>query len=176
MKGMILGAIVLLLTCSCTVSEPKLLDSTVVKAGDSWSPLTSLVENGLIHCESGGNGYTFELHAFDGSFFVQQENEEPQFVSHLIIKGSGDAYWEHFIPSNPSLSWNGTQTFVEVLVRKEDRYVGYAVVKIEYLEHNARYFPTVVECKEVSPHFGRDIEVSQETLLKMMDVVIQKYK
>lgn len=64
--------------------------------------------------------------------------------------------------------------FLEVLIKKDNRYVGYAVVAVE-LEEEIYYSATVVECKEVLEQEDLVEGLSKETLQQMIDDVIQKY-
>lgn len=144
-----------------------------------WSPAVSLWGE-LIHCglDETGDDYVFEIHARHGSFYVKQGIDEPRLnVTDLVIEGSGNVYWRtHSIsyPEFPTLDWEGVKTFLEVFIKKDDKYVGYAVVAIERTE-NRIYTPTVVECKEILQQEGAENELSKETLQGIIDDVIEKY-
>ncbi len=174
---LVLCTIVSVFGCSCTSSKIKMADSTVVESNGYWSPYVSFW-NPLIHCGSDEDGYVFEVHARHGSFYVNPDGDEPVvYVTDIIMEGSGDAYWCHHnvsYPTAPSLTWKGVKTFLEVFIKKDNRYVGYAVVAVE-LEEEIYYSATVVECKEVLEQEDLVEGLSKETLQQMIDDVIQKY-
>ena len=174
---MALCIILSFLGCSCASSGIKLTNSTVVKSNGSWYLLSSFWPP-LIQCESDEEGYVFEIHARHGSFYVKQDGDEPAvYVADLVIEGSGDAYWYYYnvsYPAHASSYWAGEKTFLEVLIKKDNRYVGYAVVAIEADDYS-EYCATVVECKEVLRQEDLGEGLSKETLQQMIDDVIQKY-
>ncbi len=159
--------------CSGSTSEITLIDSDAVQPADSWSPAVSFWGDGLIRCESDGEEFVFEIHACDGSFFVQDGNE-PRRVSDLVIDGAGDAYWQYWSASDPVTPWAGTKTFLEVLIKKGDSYVGYAVVKVERPENIGTYSATVLVCKEVLHPGSNGQSLSSETIRQMMDAAKQE--
>lgn len=165
--------------CSCASSKMKLTDSTVVKStSESWSPTISFRGNGLIYCESDGDDYVFEIHARHGSFLIERDDRESFYVTDIVIEGSGYAYWQYDSVSYPvssSLTWAGLKTFLEVFIRKNNQYVGYAVVTVERPEDIWTYSATVIECKEVLQQEDSTNGLSKETLQQMIDNVINKY-
>ncbi len=174
---MALCIILSFLGCSCASSGIKLTDSTIVESNGSWSPVRSFWYP-LIHCGSDEDGYVFEVHARHGSFYVKPDGDEPVvYVTDLVIEGSGGAYWQWntvSYPAHASSYWAGEKTFLEVLIKKDNRYVGYAVVAIE-TDNYTEYCATVVECKEVLGQEDLGEGLSKETLQQMIDDVIQKY-
>lgn len=171
----VLCTVIVTFLSACTSSEICMVDSMMVEPGDSWSPLRSLVEDGLIHCTAGEDDYIFELYARDGSFLVLQGDGETQRVADLTIEGSGYAYWEYFSASAPDAvsHWEGTKTFIEVFIKQNDTYKGYAVVKVEFHEDACDYIATVLECKEIQRQEVQKYELSKESLQQMIDTVIQ---
>lgn len=170
----VLCAVIVTFLSACTSSEIRMVDSMMVEPGDSWSPLRSLVENGLIHCTAGEDDYIFELHACDGSFLVLQEDSETQYVVDLTIESSGYAYWKYFLAPDAASRWEGTKTFIEVFIKQNGTYIGYAVVKVEFYKDACDYRATVLECKEIQRQEVQKYELSKETLQQMIDAVKQK--
>lgn len=172
---MILCMMIFLSSCSHDPPKVAMADSTAVRSEDSYSPAMSFMGRGVIYCESDEDDCTFEIHARDGSFFVQQDDGS-QHVSDLVIEGSGGAHWTSVLPSNSDSSadwWHGAKNFLEVLIKKDNQYVGYAVVAVETPEDVVHYHATVVECKEILPQENQTSALSKETLQQMIDTVIQ---
>lgn len=161
------------LLSSCASPETALTDSTVVEASEPWSPLKSFRGNGLIHCGSEEEDHTFEIHARDGSFLVEQEGGKSLYAADLVIEGSGDAHWQYFPASDPAMPWEGTKTFLEVLIMKNGQYVGYAVVAVERPEDIWSYRATVVACKEALQEKSSADALSKEALQQTIDDVIE---
>lgn len=162
----ILCAIVFLSGCSCTSSKIPMIDSTAVKPLASYSPGVSFVGDGLIYCEADVDNCVFELHAHDGKFAVRPCVDIQHFVTNLTIEGSDDVHWENY-------GWYGKKTFLEILIKKNDKYVGYAVVAVEDPDDDYWYDATVIECKEISPQKSQEYELTAEMLQEMIDTVIQ---
>ena len=144
--------------------------------GDSWSPLDSIERAGVIHCETEEDNYSFEVHAYDGSFLVEQQNGKMQYVSDLVIEGVGDAHWENVSSNGEIQPWDGEKTFLGVLIKRDDKYVGYATIMIERPENNWRYNATIINCKELSPEERSNSEIMPEDLYKMIDSAIESAK
>ena len=64
---------VMLFITGCTTNhlDNVMINSNAVQVGDSWSPLDSIERAGVIHCETEEDNYSFEVHAYDGSFLVE---------------------------------------------------------------------------------------------------------
>ena len=79
---------VMLFITGCTTNhlDNVMINSNAVQVGDSWSPLDSIERAGVIHCETEEDNYSFEVHAYDGSFLVEQQNGKMQYVSDLVIE------------------------------------------------------------------------------------------
>lgn len=119
---------------------------------------------GVIHCETEEDNYSFEVHAYDGSFLVEQQNGKMQYVSDLVIEGVGDAHWENVSSNGEIQPWDGEKTFLGVLIKRDDKYVGYATIMIERPENNWRYNATIINCKELSPEERSNSEIMPEDL------------
>lgn len=175
----VLCTVIVTFPSACAPSEARMVDSTMVEPGYSWSPLRSFIEDGLIHCTAREDGYIFELYAHDGSFLVLQADGETQNAADLTIEGSGYAYWEYYSASAPDAVppwkgiWRGTKTFIEVYIRQNDTYKGYAVVKVECHEDASDYIATVLECKEIRRQEAQEYGLSKEALQQMIDTAIQ---
>ena len=137
--------------CTTNHLDNVMINSNAVQVGDSWSPLDSIERAGVIHCETEEDNYSFEVHAYDGSFLVEQQNGKMQYVSDLVIEGVGDAHWENVSSNGEIQPWDGEKTFLGVLIKRDDKYVGYATIMIERPENNWRYNATIINCKELSP-------------------------
>lgn len=153
-----------------------MINSNAVQVGDSWSPLDSIERAGVIHCEAGEDNYSFEVHAYDGSFLVKQQDGKMQYVSDLVIEGAGDAHWENVSSNGEILPWDGEKTFIGVLIKQDDQYVGYAAIMIERPENNWRYNATIINCKEIAPEERSNSEIMSEDLYKMIDSAVESAK
>ena len=169
---------VMLFITGCTTNhlDNEMISSNAVKVGDSWSPLDSIERAGVIHCETEEDNYSFEVHAYDGSFLVEQQNGKMQYVSDLVIEGVGDAHWENVSSNGEIQPWDGEKTFLGVLIKRDDKYVGYATIMIERPENNWRYNATIINCKELSPEERSNSEIMPEDLYKMIDSAIESAK
>ena len=151
---------VMLFITGCTTNhlDNVMISSNAVQVGDSWSPLDSIE------------------HAYDGSFLVEQQNGKMQYVSDLVIEGVGDAHWENVSSNGEIQPWDGEKTFLGVLIKRDDKYVGYATIMIERPENNWRYNATIINCKELSPEERSNSEIMPEDLYKMIDSAIESAK
>ena len=95
-----------------------------------------------------------------------------QYVSDLVIEGVGDAHWENVSSNGEIQPWDGEKTFLGVLIKRDDKYVGYATIMIERPENNWRYNATIINCKELSPEERSNSEIMPEDLYKMIDSAI----
>lgn len=164
---LLLGAVIALACCSCGGREVEMTDIGAVTAEDIWSPVRSYVGAGFIHCGTDGDDRVYELHARDGSFL----REDGELTADLTVEGSGGVYWEYFPASGSSQTpWDGTRTFLDILIRDGGQYVGYAVVAVERPESSYVYTPTVIACQETRLAEG----VSRELLQQMIDDAIEK--
>ena len=85
----VLCTVIVTFPSACAPSEARMVDSTMVEPGYSWSPLRSFIEDGLIHCTAREDGYIFELYAHDGSFLVLKADGETKNAADLTIDCSG---------------------------------------------------------------------------------------
>lgn len=108
--------------------------------------------------------------------FVEQQNGKMQYVSDLVIEGVGDAHWENVSSNGEIQPWDGEKTFLGVLIKRDDKYVGYATIMIERPENNWRYNATIINCKELSPEERSNSEIMPEDLYKMIDSAIESAK
>lgn len=99
-----------------------------------------------------------------------------QYVSDLVIEGAGDAHWENVSSNGEIQLWDGEKTFLGVLIKRDDKYVGYATIMIERPENNWRYNATIINCKELSPEERSNSEIMPEDLYKMIDSAIESAK
>ena len=131
---------VMLFITGCTTNhlDNVMINSNAVQVGDSWSPLDSIERAGVIHCETEEDNYSFEVHAYDGSFLVEQQNGKMQYVSDLVIEGVGDAHWENVLSNGEIQPWDGEKTFLGVLIKRDDKYVGYATARRVTLRNSGK--------------------------------------
>ena len=92
------------------------------------------------------------------------------------IEGVGDAHWENVSSNGEIQPWDGEKTFLGVLIKRDDKYVGYATIMIERPENNWRYNATIINCKELSPEERSNSEIMPEDLYKMIDSAIESAK
>lgn len=173
---LIICAMFFITGCTNNHLNNAMINSNAVQVGDSWSPLDSIERAGVIHCEAGEDNYSFEVHAYDGSFLVKQQDGKMQCVSDLVIEGAGDAHWENVSSNGEILPWDGEKTFIGVLIKQDDQYVGYAAIMIERPENNWRYNATIINCKEIAPEERSNSEIMSEDLYKMIDSAVESAK
>lgn len=173
---LIICAMFFITGCTNNHLNNAMINSNAVQVGDSWSPLDSIERAGVIHCEAGEDNYSFEVHAYDGSFLVKQQDGQMQYVSDLVIEVAGDAHWENVSSNGEILPWDGEKTFIGVLIKQDDQYVGYAAIMIERPENNWRYNATIINCKEIAPEERSNSEIMSEDLYKMIDSAVESAK
>ena len=157
----------------CSVSEGKIrsIDSNIIKVLDSWSPLYSalIYRQGLpIELGSSDQNYVFEIHAQNGSFNISSDNKI-QRTTDLICSSSEIIYWLYYAADETDEPWHGTTTFIDVIIRKGEHYVGYGVIKIESPNDIGVYNAIVVECKEFPRIWNRYQNISLEEITQMIN-------
>lgn len=80
------------------------------------------------------------------------------------------------IDNGEILPWDGEKTFIGVLIKQDDQYVGYAAIMIERPENNWRYNATIINCKEIAPEERSNSEIMSEDLYKMIDSAVESAK
>ena len=158
--------------CSPSETGVKSAESDIIKASDSWSPLTSLSSDGLsVDFASDKENAAFIIHACDGSLSISK-SDGIQHVSDITLGNGETAYWTYYPIKETDLPWNGTTAFLEVLIMEGEHYVGYGVVKIERPDDIYTYSATVIECKE----FPKIKDDYQEIPLELIDQMIETAK
>ncbi len=142
-------------------------DSTVVKATDRhYSSLMSFRQD-LIVCVTDTDGYEFELNAADGSFY-----SSAAYVSELRINSTGGVIWTDIVPNvSKTEFYDSTETYVDVLIKRDGQYVGYTVVLIT-MDDPSIYRAQVLACKETTPEQAQEAGLSR----KILEEYIQKVK
>ncbi len=162
-------------------------DSDIVKPSKAgYGPVSSYEGDGLLTLSPSSEGYVFELYARYGSFRTtvntEKTEDDPLEVQTVHIKTltaeSGYIVWTIIEPEQSFVDYSAdVKTYIDVLIKKDGQYVGYAVVKVERgLPETERYMANILECKEITVEKAREKGLDREKLQELIDSVIEKDK
>ena len=147
--------------------ETGLVDSGIVQPGRAFLLFSSFRDpenDGIVYCID--DRYTYELHARGNGYFVNLNHTE--LHDDFVIEGSGTAYW--------SISYvEPRYTFIDILIKEGDRYVGYAVVSVQSdIFYNGDWTPHVLDCMALADGDTETV-LTPEYLREQIDKAIEKY-
>ncbi len=137
--------------------------------GTSWIP----VEGQMMFTSQ---EYTYEVSARDGGlwiFYPDGRIPNSDRVYSTIVEGEGTVHWACFTPEMEY--YTGLLAKIEVLIKKGDRYVGYAAVGLVDITDNLLVYVTnILEC-EVLPEEDTTTVLTAEYLRERVDNAFAKY-
>lgn len=172
-RALPLATLLFLFGVACGASSLKLVDSTAVQAGNAWAVFIGATA-GQIVCTSGEAGYTFELQAEGGEFYSPDDVSERSYTTSYTLSESGEVHWKTEDQIVENSNEDSEQPVIEVLIKQEERYVGYAVVVMEHSGEGGEYTPVLIECKVLASDADRD-GVTGVTFQKLIEEAEEEY-
>ena len=169
-----------LILCSYTVSEaPRWRADCSVRPGYVVSIGTSFFHSEFLQFSGDEYGYTYELHARDGEFRISDivrhrevggniiTEFKQEFLTNITVSQDG------FFGSWRAVDWDKPVNYIDILIKKNDLYVGYACVAACKFK-NIAYVQNILECK-VLDESDTETVLTPEYLREQIDKAIEKY-
>ncbi len=145
------------------------IDAEYVKPSQQgWSILLDYYGDGVVTLAAPTDAYEFELSAAKGEFYLKSADQK--YSREITIKGSGYAYWQFFPEGSETMP---QKTHIEIYIKKDGQYVGYAVAEVAKAEDRSIYKATILACKETSVKTASDKGLTKDKLKSLIDLTVE---